>query len=49
MSDGAPAIPCRGRPFDDGRLALQLSTPAGAFPFADFAHALVRARDGRRS
>ena len=40
------ALPHLDRPFNDGRLALQLSRDATAFPFADFARALVRAHHG---
>ena len=46
MSEQAAATPRLARPFEDGRLALQLSTDAASFPFAAFAHALVRARNG---
>ncbi len=40
-------LPHLGRPFDDGRLALQLSSGSAPFPFADFAQALVREREGQ--
>jgi len=40
-------LPRLGRPFDDGRLALQLSSGSSPFPFADFAQTLVREREGQ--
>ena len=40
-------LPRLGRPFDDGRLALQLSSGSSPFPFADFARALARERGGQ--
>lgn len=40
------SLPRLDRPFDDGLLALQLSTDAARFPFAKFAGALVRERGG---
>jgi hypothetical protein len=35
-----------GRPFADGRLALQVSCDAWAFPFVEFVQGLVDARRG---
>ena len=43
---GEPALPRLERPFPDGLLALCLSAEAHHFPFAEFAEALVRARQG---
>jgi hypothetical protein len=38
--------PILNRPFADGRLALQVSSEAWAFPFAEFAQALADAERG---